>query len=123
VGKLSGLSLLVSYKPLGLSISRSGATGHKSASQGSGSVQDNDRTLLAAQQLITRRSPQQSAATQIISMAATDKSLLAEPTGSSHLKKLVIDTPSTSDGPKVVDVDAPPPPPEDDLEVEEVEPS
>ena len=56
-------------------------------------------------------------------MAATDKSLLAEPTGSSHLKKLVIDTPSESDGPKVVDVDAPPPPPEDDLEVEEVEPS
>ena len=56
-------------------------------------------------------------------MAATDKSLLAEPTGSSHLKKLVIDAPSESDGPKVVDVDAPPPPPEDDLEVEEVEPS
>jgi len=56
-------------------------------------------------------------------MAATDKSLLAEPTGSSHLKKLVIDAPSTSDQPKVIDVDAPPPPPEDDLEVEEVEPS
>ena len=55
-------------------------------------------------------------------MAATDKSLLAEPTGSSHLKKLVIDAPSTSDQPKVIDVDAPPPPPEDDLEVEEVEP-
>jgi len=56
-------------------------------------------------------------------MAATDKSLLAEPTGSSHLKKLVIDAPSTSDGPKVIDVDAPPPPPTDELEVEEVEPS
>ena len=56
-------------------------------------------------------------------MAATDKSLLAAPTGSSHLKKLVIDAPSTSDQPKVVDIDAPPPPPTDDLEVEEVEPS
>jgi len=56
-------------------------------------------------------------------MAATDKSLLAEPTGSSHLHKLVIDAPSTSDQPKVIDVDAPPPPPQDDLEVEEVEPS
>ena len=56
-------------------------------------------------------------------MAATDKSLLAAPTGSSHLQKLVIDAPSTSDQPKVVDVDAPPPPPTDELEVEEVEPS
>ena len=51
-------------------------------------------------------------------MAATDKSLLAEPTGSSHLKKLVIDAPSTSNEPKVIDVDAPPPPPTEELEVE-----
>ena len=56
-------------------------------------------------------------------MAATDKSLLAAPTGSSHLKKLVIDAPSTRNEPKVIDVDAPPPPPTEELEVEEVEPS
>ena len=57
-------------------------------------------------------------------MAATDKSLLAEPTGSSHTQEISASThPRQATNRKVVDVDAPPPPPEDDLEVEEVEPS
>ena len=56
--------------------------------------------------------------------ATTNKTFLSEPTGSSHLKKLVIDAPSAADGPKVIDIDAlPPPPQEEELEVEEVEPS